>query len=266
MAITFAYRSDQLAPRYTSVVTTHSPMALSADTAPALTASADTGVIGSTVLNVDKQTQPYRTYRFLGLGNIPLMTGGFSCLIRVIPKYTGSPGAASLGGLWSFTSFTNLPWAYLVHNTDGTFGARFLGGALSNNLLNVTTTATWSATSGTASDICMTWDGTTGTGGIGFWVDGTEIETATASAASDFTVNNPRYGEILPCTAPMLGNDGDYDLNEMVIWDSEIDPSSSGLDLSGSSRTSFVDVEENDQIPSGGGGGSTILGGLGLKK
>lgn len=266
MAITFAYRSDQLAPRYVSAVTTYAPMAQGADTVPALVSgSGDTGVIGSTILDIDKQTQSYRTYRFLGLGNIPLMTGGFSILTRVIPRYTGSPGAANLGGIWTFYSFSNLPWAYLTHNTNGTFNLRILTHQ-SGNMINVTTTATWSATSGTAADICITWDGTTSANTVGFWVDGTEIETATASAVSDYTVNNGRFGEILPCCAIPLGNDGDHDLNELVLWDSEIDPSSGGLDLSGSSRTSFVEVEENDQIPSGGGGGSTILGGLGLKK
>lgn len=246
MAITFAYRSDSLVPRFVSAVTQSIPFRNGSETLPSLVAAgSDVGVIGPTVLDVSRIASN-RSLRFVGVGNWPDMTGGLSVLTRLVPRYTGSPSIAAQGGIWIASSFANLPWGFLIHNTNGTFNCRILN-PNNQNIVNYTTTATWSATSGTVADIGITWDGTTGSNQFSFWVNGSVLESTTASQASTYSLasSGNLFSEILPCNAWALGYDGLHDLNEMVIWDNEQDFSS----YNGSSRTAFVDVVADDAFP-----------------
>ena len=241
MSITLHILGNNLTPRKTTVTTQVAPLALSSDTAPSVVADAHASIIGGSVIDTNKQGQPYRTVRYIGYGNIPDFTTGFSILVRVVPRYTGNPSPATVGGLWTLSNFANLPWGYLTHNTNGTLNLRILN-PLSSNMINITTTNTWSPTSGVASDIVCTWDGTTDANGVKVYIDGVLIFQGTASATSLFSVaKGTLYSEFQPCTAWPLGNDGEHDLNEAAIWNEPIDPTPSGLDLSGASRSDWVE-------------------------
>lgn len=99
-------------------------------------------------------------------------------------------------------------------------------------------------------DLLWTWTGTTASNGIKFWLNGSHVGSLTAAVAA----SNPRShlftdkicigGVQNLLTARMK-------INEVVIWDSVIDPTSVALTsgtgaLNGASRTAFVDVASLD--------------------
>lgn len=258
MAITLAIRGDSLVPRTVAVPTQVAPFVVGADAVPSVVADAGTGVIGGTVIDVDKQAAAYRTVRYVGYGNIPDFTTGLSVLIRTVPRYTGNPSNNNLGGIFCFGGFANL-YFLLNHNTTGT--VRCLATSASfGTMINFTTASTWSATAGTAEDFVLTWDGTTTANAVKIYTGAGLLGEGTAAVASDYSASKGSlFSEFLPCNAWGQGLDGDSDLNEAVVWNEVINRASVLLDsglgaLDGSARGSFVASTPSDGLPASGGG------------
>ena len=258
MAITFAVRGDSEVPRFVSVPTQTVPFKIGADTLPASISSSDTGLIGSKILDVQHSTQAYRSIRYIGYGNIPDFTTGFSSIARVIPRYSTAPSGNNRGALFQLSGIGSQPYLALQHQTDGTIKVIATDATLSSIMLNMTSVSTWSPTAGTVYDIVLTWDGTTTANALKIYVDGSLLVQGNASINNNFLfANGACYSEIKLANSQNQGFDGDFDFEEMVLLDEVIDPNSVGLtsgngSLNGASRTEFVDVAESNGLPSSG--------------
>lgn len=167
-----------------------------------------------------------------------------SVLIRAAPQYTGTP--ASNWAYWSIAtghaSASNIfPFMELRHLTNGNLailGKNESGGTTMNS------GAAWSPTSGTYYDLVFTWDGTTTANAVKIYVNGTLLSQATSALAMSSGWTNTDWHDINIAATPNVNLSKMY-VDEFVIWDSVIDPTSVTLEsgtgsLNGASRTSLV--------------------------
>ncbi len=253
MGITIGCRGDNVSPRFVTSPVQTETFKLSAAT-PDVTSIADagTGIIGGSVINTAGSNN--RMLKIMGAGNWPIeSSSGISCLMRVVPRYTGFPSSGA--GLLYVNGVSNSTFLQAYHQSNGTLVFWFIG-HYNNTMILHTTAATWSPTANTPYDIVFTWDGTTSSNGFKIYIDGVLLEQSTASRATDY--DNPYHAEICLGAAAQIGWLGDLDYNEFVVWDSVIDPTTVTLEsgsgsLNGSSRSSFVEVAAS----SGGSGGSS---------
>lgn len=240
MAIVFALRGNNVLPAYAAQNTGVDLFRANAgDTLPASVADASTGLIGSSVLDVSQGASGYRGLRYVAKENFT-GTNQYSILIRVIPRYTGSPAANK--GIMSVHGMYNQGWVVLAHNSTGTKYWRHLS-RTNTNLVNHNTTATWSPTADTCYDLLYKWDGTTDANKVNHIIDAVTFENRTASGALDEAAQY--FSEFFIGAAPPLSYESGYDVEELVIWDEVIDETSVTLEsgtgsLNGASRTSFV--------------------------
>jgi hypothetical protein len=245
----FHYRSDSLLPRRVSVPTTSKPFSVPTESPPTLlTKTSEVGVIGSTYLNTNKVSGNYRTVHFVGYGNVDSMASGLSGMVRVIPRFTGFSPASS-GGLLLFGGAFGQPYLLLRALSDGRIQLLATNAAFAT-MLNIVSVSTHSFTSGTAVDISFTWTGTTAANGAKIYVNGTLLVQGTASTATNYEdAKGQLYETIIPCNAWPQGETSAFDLNECAVWGEVIDPTASGLNLVGPSRTSFISSIAKTAMP-----------------
>lgn len=259
MGITFALRGSSLSPRYVTQPTFYDAWKASSGlVTPAVVADAGTGIIDGNVIDVSAPSGQARAIRYIAQNNFS-STGSYSVLIRQVPRYTGTPTTPS--GFLGVHGMYNQGFLTFAHQNTGKLYWRHLS-HYNANYINYNTTASWSPTANTVYDTFFSWDGTTGSGQVKFFVDATSFETTTASAAN--TTTYPYFSELHVGNSAPLGAPGNFDLNELVIWDEVIDPTSVLLEsgtgsLNGASRTSFVSVAAFDGYPISS-GSSIILG------
>lgn len=174
----------------------------------------------------------------------------FSVLVRYKPGYTGTPSASrpmfpnllAAGGrsgrIETFHAVTTGQVTAVVVNEAGT--------AIVN-----TTLGAWSPTSTTYYDVVYTFGGTTATNDFKVYVDATLLGQATPSAAYSSSWANTWFSEICMGGGVSALNYNAASIDEIVIWDSVIDPTSVTLNsgtgsLNGASRTSLVSVSALD--------------------
>lgn len=173
-----------------------------------------------------------------------------SVLIRIAPQYTGTPAANR--AKWAITTGANsaslvMPFMECRHLTSGNLTM------LGKNELGATTMnsgAAWSPTSGTYYDIVFTWDGTTTANAVKIYVDASLLSQATSSAAMSASWSNTDWRDITIAATPNVTGSAMY-VDEFVIWDTIIDPTSVALvggtgSLNGASRSALVDVSAFD--------------------
>lgn len=237
----FHYRSDSLTPRRVSVPTASKVFTTPSGTTPSLlTKTTEVGCIGSTYLDINSNGLGYyRAIRFVGYGNVDSMSSGLSVLCRVIPRFTGF-NPSSYGGLFTLNGFANTPYIFLRALTNGAFQFTCINADFAQ-IFNAVSSSTHSFTSGTAVDIVVTWTGTNATNGVKIYINGNLLFQTTASANSNYSDAKGQFFEsIIAGSAWPQGELGGFDLNEMAVWGEVIDPTSGGLNLNGSSRSSFV--------------------------
>jgi hypothetical protein len=173
-----------------------------------------------------------------------------SILLRQRPAYSNAPTASrpALPGL--YVGNGRLGRFEFTHAlTTGNINLLLINNAGSNSLNAAI--GNWLPTSGTAYDLVFTWDGTTNTNAIKFYIDGVLLGQATASAAMAAAWGNTSWSEISlgDTVAGAVWNGSSVE--ELVVWDTIIDPTSVALvsgtgSLNGASRTSLVDVAAFD--------------------
>lgn len=171
----------------------------------------------------------------------------FSLLMRYAPNYSGAP--AGRRALWAITSGggTSAPGLLQMYH-DLTSGALVIHSIneLGSTAINFGSFGNWTTNvSGTWYDIVVTWDGTTTASAVKCYIDGVSFGSLTAAAAlSASWTNLYRRALMVGLTPTATASSGK--LNELVIWDSVIDPTAnvdleSGVGLlNGASRTSLV--------------------------
>ncbi len=153
------------------------------EVAPALVSSSGmVGAFGANVIDMVASTSSrLRFLAYNGKENLGPFTVGFTAIIRFIPTWTGMPtqnqGLFGLG-MSGFSQFTcNLTSAGKL----SVQGLLHTGGLY----LSDETAETLSCVAGTAVEIQVSWDGTSGAGKIKFSVDGVPFGVLTAPAAFD---------------------------------------------------------------------------------
>lgn len=258
MALVFQVRGDSLNARYSSSGKIPALIYPVAGNIPSVDASALSGAIGGTVINIGKSGNTTHYLEYTGKNNTPAK--GMSVNLRC--SFNASTG---LMGLWSFGSGTQgTVNRVLLYFNSGTLNARFYDSATN---LRLSLSAAWTPTINTIYDIFFKWDGTITANAANIYVDGVLLGSGTASAARpDDSRNN--------VTDIAIGSAG-WDVqmtnilvNEFTIWDANIDPTSVTLSdnslgsLSGSSRTLFIKSDAFDGTASTDPGIANVLTGI----
>jgi hypothetical protein len=218
-------------------------------TATLLTASvpvvlADAAAIGGQVLNFAPGGGTQRSTCYPGFSNSTL-TGQISILCRFAVDYSGTPSAnvpiMDLNGPKMFSSSSACVKGFQIyHSSAGHLigNTTNLGGT--SVIPNNSDLGAWSPVAGQYYDFVWTWNGSITAGSWKLYIDG--VLFATANPAQ-LWVNGDgghvsigfgyTYNQVLQSAQK---------INEYVLWDSVIDPTSGGLNLNGSTRASFVTI------------------------
>lgn len=241
MAIVFAVRGNSLSARYSRSGATPDQYITPGQSAINVVTGSGTGIIGDAYINQSGRSNDEQGLLYPGQLNLP-QTGPFSVLLRAQRKSNINMC------LFAFKSALDLNRnSFRVYrNTGGNIGAiasRENGG---ERLAN--TTFGTDMTLNTWEDYVITCTGLTGTNGFKFYKDASLTAQATLTYAFDAPLS--KVGVI-----PTIGYSADERtsmwVNEFVIWDEVIDPTSVTLtsgsgSLNGVSRTAFVDVAAFD--------------------
>ncbi len=210
---------------------------------PAVTANANAGVFGGSVINMitGSVTKGLIFPGGLNLGATN-NNGSVSVLARIVPSTTVSP-FAGFGCVQTGSVFGNHSHAYRCGITSAGhpyFQLHTLAGATTSYI----GTSTINATINVPFDVMFTWDGTSSANTIKFSKDGVELETMTSTntcANRNVRANNSFVvGTITAGATPIAAS-----LNELLIWDTVEAHTYTA-------RTTFWDVPEFDgsKIPS----------------
>lgn len=247
MAIVFAVRSTSFDARYSNGgKTPNNYNALLED---------DAAFIGGKKFNLDRGGVGARFLSYPGGLNLP---AGKACsiLLRFSVPYTGTP--ANLLGLWGFGRWLAGAGYW------GTFGAQISNA--SGNLQVYQTNETGTAGlnnaaiatdySYPAANTLMDWlwkfTGDTTADGCKLYINGTLMGSATSTQTWP-DVRNRLLANAITIGQSVAGNSTRISVNEFVIWDEIVDPTSvlltSGTgSLNGASRSAFVDVAALDGL------------------
>lgn len=257
MSVTFAVRGDNLNARYSTAGKVPGLMTASAVVPkPVVISSADANSIGG--FNIDqKTTAAARNLIYPGTTNWS-NTNNFSVLIRARWGYTGNPPANTHAIFCAYgpTDITGGRFQ-LVHDAAGKFGAQLVneyGTILVNFITGQAGDTTFSPVDGTYYDVLCTYDGSLTTAALKVYVGTTLFASMNASAtyAASAENRNCRLVSGLGVGLTDAASRVDWELNECVVWDSVIDPTSvalvSGSGALGTSRASFVNVVAFDAL------------------
>lgn len=263
MAITFCLRGDSLTPRVNG---TGGPEYGLYGQVSEPASIVDAGAIGGTSLSFGTggALLGHRAH-YGGVGNWPsdqpcsvLMRINFFSLSASSEGlfYCGSGGRNGTYGASTFQAAvdsTNIIVSQSIKSgLFGVGGTTFAHGGLSNS--------TWY-------DIVITFTGDTTTNGLTVYLDGSSLGSATSTRAWD----SPRAKTFRDLVLGFYNNADRcyYKINEFVLWDEVIDPTSVTLtsgsgSLNGASRTAFVDADASDGSASAGASSGINLGSLGI--
>ncbi len=161
-----------------------------------------------------------------------------SFLMRVKAAYTGSPAASRSYFMLGVGRSSVGPYREMWHDSATGHILMFSKNESNATVLN--------STSGTYYDLVFTTDGTAGSNAAKFYIDGSLLGQVTPSAALASSWLSEYFSPIAIGAAQDVTSSA-FSLDELVIWDSVIDPTSVALvsgngSLNGASRTSLVNV------------------------
>lgn len=238
MAITFAVRGDSFTPRYNTGWPTYG---LVGATLP--TVIADAGAIGGQVLDLDQGSVANRGIHYSGYGNWP-NTPAVSVLMRC--KFGSLTGGLGLFNSAGSSRDNNGQCSIYISTADIRAYMRDRNGSLG---INNGVVGAHGMSTGTWYDIVLTYTGDTTANGFEVFVDASSIGTLTSTRGWS-NPRQPNYNDFAIALSENVRNT-QMVVNEIVIWDSVITPSSVTLtsgtgSLNGASRTAFVDVAAFD--------------------
>lgn len=204
---------------------------------------ADATAIGGSRLTFDTAQNDIRGWVWPGFSNASL-TGKYSVLIRVKFPAVPSGTLANNTFLFAISGFVGLganqvAGVGLSLNTDSTLRVH-LWDYRGQQIFANSSFGSWSPSTGVWYDVVLTWDGSTSANKVKCYIDGVSLGTKTATSTAADANGNFMQAIIGLGYSIVSGYRGDSYVNEFVIWDDEIDPTSGGLNLSGASRSSFV--------------------------
>lgn len=212
------------------------------------TVTADAGALSGSLLVAGANNSP-KSLIWPGRYNTP-NGRAVSMLIRLKTGYTGTPsasrptvpyllaGGGRVGRIEIFHAVTTGQITAVVANEAGT--------AIVNTTLGV-----WSPTATTYYDLVLTFGGTNAANDLKFYVDAGLHGQATPTGSMSASWANTWFSEITLGGGVTTLNYNAASIDEIVIWDEVIDPTSVALvggtgSLNGASRTALVDVSAFD--------------------
>lgn len=243
MAVVFALRSDNSSfnARYSTGGKTPG-MVLQSSALAAPVYETDATAIGGNRINMDNGASVARS---LVYNAATLKTArAISVLMRVKLIANGTFGLFALDSAFNWASNrivfnqTASDWRASVANANGQFGL--------NNVNLITETPTLSAWL----DLFWSWDGNTTTNGFKFY-NGATLKSSQTSSQAQASPWDPKIANSLMIGGVPGANNCRMYVNEVVVWDEVIDPTSVALtsgtgSLNGASRAAFVDVASFD--------------------
>lgn len=244
MAITFAVRGDSLDARYSTAGKT--PARLGALAPPEVTTD-EPGINGVNSIDLAGAFLTFRGLNYIGRENTPSVATR-SVLIRVkFASLSSTMGLFYMGG--SNRSETNGFGARVEATPEIRVYVANESGQIDNGI-------TSSSGLGTTNwhDIVFTWDGTTSANGLKVYVDGVEKLSDTMSRSLptyDTNQQNACSNIVIGPCSPGAAQNVHFYVDEFVVWDEVIDPTSVTLtsgsgSLNGSSRSTYVEVDALD--------------------
>lgn len=242
MAITFAVRGDNMVPRYNNGFP---EFGLRGATKPEV--AVDGTAIGGSSIDCDTGFVGNIGIHYQGIGNWPT-TPTCSVLVRIkTASLTGGLGLFNSGGscrqnAGQLSAYINgSDFRVYMRNRNGSLGIN--NGTISSHGMSLNT---WH-------DLVFTFTGDTTASGFNAYVDGSLVGSLTSTRFWD-NPREPVYQGLSVCLSENVQN-GQFNLNEFVVWDEIIDPTSVGLtsgsgSLNGASRSAFVDVARYDAAAS----------------
>ncbi len=207
-------------------------------------AGAGTGIIGSSVVNLDQGSFAQRALVYDGHGNMPT-TQKMSVLIRCAAGDTTNLlnlfGIAGTAGNWNNQSRLNG-----AGGLSSSFGQTPGGASL------LTQTATFAYTANTYFDHVFLIDGTLTTGAVLYYADAVLKTTSNFSATRAALASSIGSTISIGSQSTVAQNSTRIKLNEFCIWDTIIDPTSVQLSdgnnasLNGASRSLFVNANQSN--------------------
>lgn len=184
-----------------------------------------------------------------GVNNTP-NGRAMSLLLRVKPGYSGSPSAARPLSPFLTGNSGRIGRIELSHNTAGNVVATATNEA-GTLCLNASNFGAWSPTSTSWYDVVFAWDGTNSASAAKVYIDATLLGSVTPSAALSSSWSTNYWTDISLGNGTQQINFNGASIDEIVIWDSVIDPTNVALvsgngSLNGASRTSLVNVSNLD--------------------
>jgi len=256
MAITFAVRGDSLDARYSSAGKTP---AIYGSNDPAEVNTDQAGINGTSSIDMAGSFLTFRALSYIGRENTP---SGRPRSVLMRAKIASAGGNVALFGVGHLNrNPINFMGAYL--DTSGDVNV-----TVSNESAQTDTSKTTAGTitniatdAGSAvwHDIVVTWDGTTGTNALEIWIDGTrEIQDTMTRDLPTYNANQQLACASINIGTEFVQTNTHLFLDEFVIWDEVITPTSVGLtsgsgSLNGNSRSAYVDVASFDGLSSAGG-------------
>lgn len=213
-SVIFAVRGTQLDAWYSTGMAKH--YGLNADNGtsspPVVTSLGDPSVFGGQA--IDLAGTGHGIY-YSGQGNSPPDSGGWAILMRIVPKWTGNPVSSVALMQMGSSNYYNMTWSI---NTSGKLVVSSTV-PWGSTMISFTSSSALSFTTGVATDIMMSTDGTNTSGHVQFGQDGVSIGTATATNANGQNTN-PQivYPAMAFGFATGVGNGNNHYLNELVIF------------------------------------------------
>jgi hypothetical protein len=235
MALKFQVRSTQLDAWFATGWGDH---AISGFNPVVLAVNSNPGVFGGYHIDNKVQSGSPKILNFSALDNWAIASGAFSLLLRVIPTWTGAPSAGA--ALFQVTGGSG-PYqgtSAIAINSSG--GIQFVLVDQYDNTIISNSTSAISWVNGVPVDIWITWDGTVNANTFQVW---SAQNGSTPTILGSFTAgmgstpgNRSLYAGFSLGAAGALDGFGPgltY-LNELVIWDTVVSPTSFGA------RTTFI--------------------------
>lgn len=213
-----------------------------------LTQAVDAGALSGYTIQMTSTTQNMGI-KYSGYTNC-LPNRSFSSLIRIKNNYTGTPAANRVLFQLGYGAGNTGPNFQVWHATTTGQVTIYCANEANTVCLNSVTFGVWAPTAGTYYDIFVKWDGTTTANAVKVYIDGTLLGQATAGAALTSSWLSEYFDPILIGTGNAVSR-RDFYLDEFVLWDGDVDPTSVALvggtgSLNGAARTNLVDAAAFD--------------------
>ncbi len=232
MAVVFAVRGDSFNARYAGGRKDGTAIG-------GFSIAADGGAIsGSTILAAANNN--VKSVLWSGRRNTP-NGRAISILMRFMPGYSGTPAANRLVLPCLLASGGRVGRIEVVHNTAGNIVVTLTNEA-GVVIANATSVGAWVPVAATMYDVVFTWDGTATANSAKVYVDAVLMGQFAPSAAFTASWSNLYFGEISLSGGVAVVTQNATAIDEIVIWDTVIDPTAVTLDSGSGSLNGVLRV------------------------